>query len=122
MKVDKPGIYKVTVTDVCGSAATEVKITNDYCDIYFPSGFTPDKNGLNDLFKPITNLKLPYFRLSIYNRWGEQIFQTMDVTKGWDGKIRGMNADAGVFIWYCEFKRPGATEIKSVKGTFILVR
>ncbi len=120
--VKKPGLYSVTVQDSCGGSRDEVLIKQINCDVYFPSGFTPNNDGKNDQFKVLTNYKLSDYHLAIYNRWGERIFETKDYTKGWDGKKSGILIDGGVFAWICEYKLPGKPEMVSVKGVISLIR
>lgn len=71
-------------------------------DIYIPTGFTPDGNGLNDELKafPVGIREFRFFR--IFNRWGQQVFQTKDPGKGWDGRINGIVQPTGTFIWMAE--------------------
>lgn len=71
-------------------------------EIYVPSGFTPDGNGLNDILRPIpVGIKeFHYFRM--FNRWGQIVFSTQDPTKGWDGKINGIPQPTGTFVWMAE--------------------
>lgn len=120
--VKQPGLYSVTVQDNCGISTDQVIVTETTCDIYFPSAFTPNNDGKNDLFKVLTNYNLKNFHLSVYDRWGERIFDSKDYTKGWDGKINGQLLDPGVFVWYCEFRKPGNSELITMKGTVSLIR
>lgn len=71
-------------------------------EIYVPSGFTPDDNGLNDVLRPIPVgiREFRYFR--VYNRWGQIVFSTQDPNKGWDGRINGVRQPTGTFIWMAE--------------------
>ena len=86
-----------------------------------PSAFTPDYNGINDLFR----IKYPFpakeFKLTIFNRWGQKIFETSDMLKGWDGKFNGMEQPMDVYAWivsitYTDDKR------ENKKGLVTLVR
>ena len=70
--------------------------------IYIPNAFTPNADGLNDTFGPEgVGLDLDDYKMYIYNRWGELIFETNDVNKHWDGKIAGTNIyqPIGVYVW-----------------------
>jgi gliding motility-associated-like protein len=94
--------YKLVVTDAIGcsdSAYVTVRVfkTNPY--IFVPSAFTPNDDGLNDVFKPIAVgiQKINYF--SVYNRWGQLVFTTTINGRGWDGKIKGQLQGTGVFVW-----------------------
>lgn len=71
-------------------------------DLYIASGFTPNKDGLNDVLKvfPVGFKTFHYF--TVYNRWGELLFYTNDYTKGWDGTYKGKLAEPGVYVVYAE--------------------
>ncbi|HEY6063296.1 MAG TPA: gliding motility-associated C-terminal domain-containing protein, partial [Chitinophagaceae bacterium] len=90
-------------------------------DIYVPSGFTPNNDGLNDLLKaiPVGIKEFRYFR--VYNRWGQMIFSARDPSTGWDGKINGAEQPTGTFVWMAE-----AVDYKgnlvSRKGVVTIVR
>ena len=65
-----------------------------------PSAFTPNGDGLNDIFRPIPVgiEKLVYFK--VYNRYGEMIFSTSEVGKGWNGIYKGKSQGNEMFVWY----------------------
>jgi gliding motility-associated-like protein len=71
-------------------------------DIYVPSGFTPNNDGLNDRLTPVAvGIKeFKFFR--VFNRWGQLVFATADSQKGWDGKIKGAELSTGSFVWMAE--------------------
>ncbi len=72
-----------------------------------PNSFTPNNDGLNDVFKPVTNRTTlqPYLFL-IYNRWGGQlIFESTDPNTGWDGKFNGEACAAGTYIYTLQYRQ-----------------
>lgn len=71
-------------------------------EIYVPSGFTPNNDGLNDLLKaiPVGIKEFRYFR--VYNRWGQLVFSTRNPSAGWDGKINGVDQPTSTFVWMAE--------------------
>jgi gliding motility-associated-like protein len=69
--------------------------------IYIPNAFTPDGDGKND-FVFVRSEIIKEFFFTIYNRWGEKVFETSDQRIGWDGTYKGMKADPGVFVYYLE--------------------
>jgi gliding motility-associated-like protein len=89
--------------------------------IYMPSGFTPNNDGLNDLYMPVIGLKYTLESFSIYNRWGQKVFFTNQKGKGWNGKTGGLDQETGVYIWYLTAKN-GNGELYTLKGTVLLVR
>ncbi len=64
-----------------------VKVLEDFA-LYVPNAFTPNGDGLNDVFRPIS-MGLKNYHLEIYNRWGHVLFITEDFSKGWDGYFNG---------------------------------
>ena len=88
--------------------------------VTFPNAFSPDGDGLNDVF----NFKSRYVtavKMKIYNRWGELVYQTNEVDRGWDGTINGKPAPLGAYIHHTELTDDmGITFVKS--GEIILIR
>lgn len=66
-----------------------------YNNLYVPSAFTPNGDGLNDIFRIPPNVSLQLKDLSVYNRWGQKVFSTTDISKGWDG----VNYPSGLYIY-----------------------
>ena len=74
--------------------------------VFIPDAFTPNQNGLNEVFLPYTG-GIKSFHLTIYNRWGEKIFESLDATQGWDGYVNGKMAMDGIYVYdfrYSDFK------------------
>jgi len=88
----------------------------------FPSGFTPNHDGTNDIFKILNAYNLIYYRCIIFNRWGQKIFESGNPQKGWDGMLNGVPADVGTYAWICNYTRVGNTDITHLKGTVTLLR
>ena len=89
--------------------------------IFIPSGFTPNSDGVNDIFKPM-NTNIDYITLSVWNRWGEKVFETTDPFGGWDGTYKGTLQNPGVFTYYAEYKLIGQTKEHNQKGSITLIR
>ena len=68
--------------------------------IYLPNTFTPNGDLLNDVLIPsIIGVKKDAYTYQVFNRWGKLIFETDDVTKGWDGYENNKVAKTDVYIW-----------------------
>jgi trimeric autotransporter adhesin len=73
---------------------------------YVPNTFTPDGDGTNDDFKPVieSGFDPSSYRFYIFNRWGQQIFESKDIEVGWNGTFNGLEAQDGTYTWKIEFK------------------
>lgn len=89
---------------------------------WFPTAFTPQNTeGLNDQFGLYSPLTVTNYRLLIFNRYGEIIFESTDQTKLWDGKVNNELVMGGAYIYDATFKNP-ENEIQRYSGTVTLVR
>ncbi len=89
--------------------------------VFVPNAFTPNNDGVNDIFKPMVDGKLVKYRFAIYDRWGQVVMQTTDPDKGWNGKRGGVDQDTNMFIWFCTYQFAGEAVVTE-KGTFLLIR
>lgn len=104
-------VHTTLKVDVCG---------DDVCGPFIPSAFTPNNDGKNDEFGAIVHCAVSQFRLSIYNRWGQKVFETTNPSDKWNGTFNGQLQPAAVFTWQCIYTREGIQQLK--KGTVTLVR
>jgi gliding motility-associated-like protein len=105
----------------CLTVDTQLVKTVKNAEIYVPTAFTPNNDGLNDLLRPIIRgiKEIKYFR--IFNRWGQLLFETKTNQRGWDGTINGTPQRGQVVVWMIEGL--GADNIiYRQKGTSVLVR
>jgi gliding motility-associated-like protein len=117
------GIYWVKVTNSLGCFATDsiyVASSTNCLPISIPNVFTPNSDNINDAFKPIINIPVDNYQMTIFNRWGEKVFVTKDYSKGWDGKYKNEKQNIGTFVYMIEFKTNNVQNF--YKGTFMLLR
>ncbi len=121
---NEPGEYPVTliVTSDFGCIDTVVKtITIDpETIIYVPNAFTPNFDGDNDVFMA-KGEGIKDFKLYVFDRWGEQVFFSDDIYKGWDGFYRGQRAQIDVYVWKIELTT-WTGEPRALKGTVSLLK
>ena len=74
--------------------------------LYAPNSFTPDGNNSNDVWIPVFSSPEYVYRynLDIYNRWGQRIFETTDISQGWNGTFQGKPVQDGAYIWKINFR------------------
>ncbi len=119
--------YRVCLTTVndngcLDSTCHEVKFTGEIT-LYVPNAFTPDGDGRNDIFYPVISGIEPYsYKLRIFNRWGELIFENADPFAGWDGTFRGERAPVDVYVWRVEAMPMGIYDVKEWIGHVTLIR
>ena len=118
--IDKEGEYFVKVTNKCGDASDTIIIKTNSCDVFFPNVFTPNSDTRNDFFKILNAENISNYKLAIFNRWGEKVFETDQYTKGWDGKYNGIVCEIGTYVWYSNFIKDGKQ--KKMKGSVLLIR
>jgi gliding motility-associated-like protein len=124
INITQPGQYWLQGKnyDGCTGIDTILVFTKDCLKGFFiPTAFTPNNDGKNDIIKPILFGNVKQYRFSIYNRWGQLIFQTTDLSKGWDGTYKGLNQDGNVFAWMCTYQFENES-LQNKKGTFVLIR
>lgn len=120
LTTDKETMYTLTAEAPNGCLATDTIVVKVYTGIYIyvPNAFTPNNDGRNDLLKAFPVGIRQFKRFSIYNRWGQLVFQSNDAGKGWNGKLNGV-LQSGVFVWIAEgldfngnlIRRKGTTAI-----------
>lgn len=98
-QVTDSGYYSLKVTNQCGSSTDEIKISTFFCMIAMPNAFTPNHDGLNDVFRAKYPFPVKEFRMVVYNRWGEKIFETTDMMHGWNGTSKGEPQPVGSYTW-----------------------
>jgi gliding motility-associated-like protein len=122
LQVKTPGVYTLQVVDQYGCKGKDtIRVGTKDCPygIYFPNAFTPN-SGHNDVFRPVVIGYPIMYHFSIYNRWGQRIFDTTDPNKGWDGRIGGHDMDTGTYVWVCTYQFAGDRK-NNGKGNFILI-
>ncbi|MCW3082720.1 MAG: hypothetical protein JWP12_86 [Bacteroidetes bacterium] len=100
------GTYPVTLivtnTQGCTDSITQNIVINGEATFYAPNAFTPNSNGNNDVFLPKgTGWNPARYHLWVFDRWGNMIFDTTDMNKGWDGTTKH-NSDISqtdVYVW-----------------------
>lgn len=114
---------RLAVVDTAGCTDTAYRLVNvaDNCYIAVPSAFTPNGDGKNDFLFPVNAYKAKQLVFHVFNRHGQLLFEAKDWTKKWDGTVKGIQQDTGVFIWTLDYTEPGGKRI-SLKGTTTLIR
>ena len=90
---------------------------------YVPNGFTPDGDGLNDVFRAYGDgIDLSNYSMQIFDRWGELMFETSNASNGWNGTYKGKLAEAGTYVWKIIAKEDAGTVIHDNYGNVTLIK
>lgn len=128
--VSKAGSYWLQITSNEGCIARDtIRVLPKNCgnppdptapSIHFPNAFTPDGDGLNDVFKASVKGTLEKYSLTVYNRWGGIVFRATNAEQGWNGALHGQRQDSNMFLWTCTYRFAGRSE-QTVKGSILLL-
>ena len=95
-------------------------------NLYAPTAFSPNGDNLNDQFLLLGSIdEMISFSMNIYNRWGELLFETNDLSRGWDGTQNGKYCPPDTYTWLVKYQVSSSSsdaEPVVMKGTFTLVR
>jgi gliding motility-associated-like protein len=123
-----PGFYPVTLVafnefGCSDTAALSIQLIEEPL-IYVPNSFTPNFDGTNDVFLPIigSGIDIYTYRLLIFNRWGEVIFESLNKEVGWDGTYGGKIMQDGVYIWKITYNSPDNEEEYEYVGHVTLIK
>ena len=118
-----PEIYMVVVTDSNNCIGSDTTLIDDNCpyQLYMPNAFTPTNDLLNESFKGY-GMGIAQFEMHIYNRWGEELFSTTDINKGWDGTFKNNTCMADSYVWQVTYRLKNESTLRTDKGTVTLLK
>lgn len=119
----KPGTYWVEI-DHEGCIANDTIILLPCSEIWVPNSFTPNGDGINDVFKAFGSGNIKEFKMIIFNRWGTKIFESKNIQIGWNGSYKGKPVPEGTYVWSIFFKPTGnySAEILTKSGNISLLK
>lgn len=127
---DDPGSYQISLIAITEHGCRDTAKVNiqveDILIYYVPNSFTPDDDEHNPVFKPIFTAGFDPmdYKMVIFNRWGEMVFESNDADYGWDGTYTaspGIVMD-GTYTWKIEFKTTRSDERKMIVGSVTIIR
>ena len=123
VSIDDDETYVITAISAEGCEASDtvnIKVFKGSA-VYVPTGFTPNGDGRNDFLRALyIGIKKVYY-LRIYNRWGQLVFSTNSLTEGWDGILKGVKQQTGIYVWMLKAEDL-AGKIYELRGTSTLIR
>ena len=120
-------IWLTAMSDLGCVDSTSINISfMDEIVYYIPNSFTPDGDEFNNIFTPVFTAGIDYhtYEMTIFNRWGEIVFETQDPQIGWDGSYgnQGLDVQLGVYTYKISFKTPQLDDRREILGHVNVVR
>lgn len=108
----------------CLDTIQKVVEIKDVVLIHVPNTFTPNGDGVNNIFKPVVASGVDPFNFSMYifNRWGEMVFESHDFDAGWNGSYGTNKAETGTYTWKIEYKTKTNGQRKEMNGHVNLLK
>lgn len=109
----------------CTDSTSHELILNPSIQIYVPNAFTPDNDGINEVFKPVMyGFEVEEYAFQIWNRWGEMIFESNDPDQGWIGNSENGDhyVQNDVYVWKLIVKPQHNPEVKELNGWVTIVK
>lgn len=117
-------IYRVVAlrnqNDQIVSISNAVSVEKPYA-LYSPNAFSPDGDGINDFFK-VSGQGMIDFVIQIYNRWGQMVYKSTDLSQGWDGTFKGKNLPTGSYVYKIKTSKYGVEQKLVKSGSIALIR
>jgi gliding motility-associated-like protein len=91
--------------------------------LYVPNAFTPNADGVNDMYEVFGNKKaLKFIEFMVFNRWGEMIYKSNDIDFTWDGKYKGDFVGMGVYTYQLHVTFMDGYSDRDYRGTITVIR
>lgn len=116
-------VVQATSVDNC-VAYDSIYVTSTACEdvVFIPNAFTPNGDGNNDFYR-IYGRCIQLNSLMIFNRWGEKVWETADMERGWDGNYKGAPSPVGVYVYVVKYSAiEGGSMARDMKGSLTLIR
>lgn len=121
--IEHTGAIRLSVTTQYGCTSTDSTMitAQPCCEVYFPNAFTPNGDGKNDVFRPVSkgNQVIKTFRVT--NRWGQVMFETVNPRIGWDGRFNGALQDLGTYYYFIRYMCANG-KVYEEKGEVLLIK
>jgi gliding motility-associated-like protein len=116
-------MVRLAIEDTAGCRDTlyqPLKV-HENCFIAVPTAFTPNNDGRNDLLGPTNAFKASDLVFTVYNKFGQKVFESREYSRRWDGRINGREQGTGVYVWILSYTDRAGKRIFQ-RGTVLLIR
>ena len=90
--------------------------------IAVPNAFTPNGDNINDHLYPLNAFKADNLNFKVFNRWGQLVFHSTNWLQKWDGRVKGIEQSAGIYVWQLSYTHRDTKEHVVQKGTTTLIK
>lgn len=124
IRPDREGAFKVAIRNECGVYIDTVNVEYSSCEecITVPNAFTPNNDGYNDRFEPFLTCPISEYSMKVFNRWGQLLFETKDINRGWNGTKDGVYVENGVYIYVIEYRARATKRGQFLRGNVTVFR
>ncbi len=120
--VTERGMYTLQSQFRCGTVSDSIFVDECPPKIFFPNAFTPDNDGKNSVFRAVV-VNTTVNRMIIYNRWGQEIYESTNPFPEWDGTFNNQKAPGGLYVYLVFYSDDvSGSEQKQQRGVVMLVR
>ncbi len=121
IEIANEGIYTVKISNQAGCSTVRTITVDGYCSVqvFAPTAFTPDNDGINDFFNVII-VGGEGVRLDVYNRWGTIIYSEESVNPRWDGTYKGETTPSGIYPYVLTYKALKSNVYQRFPGTVLI--
>jgi gliding motility-associated-like protein len=125
--ISDPGIYHIAATDTL-DCQKNFSVNVHYkecapCNVFMPTAFTPNGDGLNDVLKGYSSCQLDEYWVQIFDRWGEKVFESHSLENGWDATFKGKRVPQDIYTYFIRYKYSSFQKDYHVKrGTVTVIR
>ncbi|KAB2813631.1 T9SS type B sorting domain-containing protein [Phaeocystidibacter luteus] len=122
------GLFTFALLLFAGDLSAQQVANYDGCAVYAANAFTPNGDGVNDLFPVVVseNCNPVSYHLRIYDRWGRLVYESLDPSEAFNGYYDGQTLKEGVYLWrlVARYETPSQERIVSIdeRGSVVLIR
>jgi gliding motility-associated-like protein len=123
ISISDSGWYWVQIEDICKTYIDTFHLATIDCNCMMavPNVFTPNADGLNDLFYPVISCEFDEYHLVIFNRWGKLLFESFDQNEKWNGKYQNSEAPDGVYFYLITYKHSPSSDMERHRSGSITI-
>jgi gliding motility-associated-like protein len=125
LEVTQPGNYSVTIFNDWCSATDEVTISECSTELWFPNAFSPNYDGKNETFKPVIRGTLNSYQVTVFNKWGQQVYTSNDASTGWNGTFEGNQCPVDLYVYIANYTvgpQSSVSKPRVQRGTVTILR